>query len=73
MYLFSECVGYNFITKYKTKKPSSYSVIENSKGKIYFDEEGNLTITFTFKSQNEYGNFDISKCISNKIETIITE
>ena len=30
MYLFSECVGYNFITKYKTKKPLSYSVIADS-------------------------------------------
>ena len=57
LFIYGKIVIANLMVKYKFKNPTSYSVVPNSKGMIYFSKKKNsLTISFSAQAQNGYGN-----------------
>jgi hypothetical protein len=61
IFLMSECEMASFYAKFELKNQSSYTLLPNSEGFIYFNDKSKMVITFPFKSQNGYGNLIFSK------------
>ena len=60
LFLMSQCSMASFYAKLGLKNTSSYTLIPNSEGFIYFNDKSKMVISFPFKGQNGYGNLIIS-------------
>lgn len=61
LFLMGECEMASFYAKLGLKNSSSYTLIPNSEGFIYYNDKSQMVISFPFKGQNGYGNLIISK------------
>ncbi len=70
IFLLTKVSAAGFATKYKLKNKTSFKVTENSKGKIYYSENG-LTVSFPFEAQNDLGAEMKATSITNDKSTSI--
>jgi len=61
IFLKSECRMGSFYAKMNLKNSNSYTPIAESKGFIYVNDKNEICISFSYKGQNAYGNFIVSK------------
>ena len=82
MFLNGKTGSASFMAKLKLKNGTSYTPIENSKGRIFFmSDNQKLVISFPFKAQNGRGEMLISNCYysiswdgsKEVVETLISE
>jgi len=82
LFLMGNTSSASFMAKLKLKNGTSYTPIENSKGRIFFmTDNKKLVISFPFKAQNGRGDMLISNCYYTMIwdgtktttETLISE
>ena len=72
VYLFSKTNGAAFGTKNALQNPTSFLVINDKEGMIYYSSAG-LTISFLMQGKNNKGDIIKATSITNEKNTIISE
>lgn len=72
VHLFSKTNGAAFGTKHALQNPTSFSIVPDKEGMIYYSSAG-LTISFLIQGKNNEGKTITATSITNEKNTIISE